>query len=369
MKQLFRRTFIPYFLLAAWMLSGVSFTNRLHWAAIRAQSDPGPTVVTPHETIPNPVFGSALRVAEACKAVAEPCAWEAAATWTTGAPPDADSLVIVDGAVQINDANAVARSVGVYPGGQLYFNPAADTQLQSADVVVFAGGLLQIGTADQPIGEAQTAQIVLRDLPFANDPKQHLRGLVVVDGSLAIHGRALAEVYLRTAGEAMAGSDIVILAQSALAAGWRVGDEVLLPMSSQCAVATTEGVCPDESEARTIAAIAPDGLTVTLDQPLQFDHPGARDANGQLDFLPHLLNKSRNVIIRSENADGVLATFCCTVGRRWIYATPGCKIWGAPILTIWGLKIQKGATRCVTHHLIGPLRQWPAAINSPWWAT
>ncbi|MCB9156666.1 MAG: G8 domain-containing protein [Caldilineaceae bacterium] len=320
-----------------------------------AQSEPGPTVVTQHETIPNPVFGSTLRVAEVCKGVAEPCAWDAAATWTAGAPPDADSLVIVDGAVQINDENAVARAVGIYPGGQLYFNPATNTQLQSADIVVFAGGLLQIGALDQPIENAQTAQIILRDLPFANDPLQHLRGLVVVDGILTIHGRALAEVYLRAAVEPQAGSDTIALARSALAAGWRVGDEVLLPMSSQCAVATTEGICPDETEERTITVIASDGLTVTLDQPLQFDHPGARDGNGQLDFLPHLLNKSRNVIIRSENPNGVRGHVLLH-GRAQVdlrYAR--LQDLGRTNIDNLGMENQKGRYPLHAHHLIGPV--------------
>lgn len=90
-----------------------------HWPLqpAYAQSDPGPTVVTHHETIPNPVFGSLLRVAEPCKAVQTPCAWEANSTWTTGTLPDSDSRVIIDGFVQINQAGAMAHAVGIYPGG------------------------------------------------------------------------------------------------------------------------------------------------------------------------------------------------------------------------------------------------------------
>ena len=44
-------------------------------ATAAAQSEPGATVVTHHETIPNPVFGSSFRVAAACKQVLLPCDW------------------------------------------------------------------------------------------------------------------------------------------------------------------------------------------------------------------------------------------------------------------------------------------------------
>src|SRR4029453_18613724 len=57
-------------------------------------------------------------------------------------------------------------------------------------------------------------------------------------------------------------------------------------------------------EERTVQAISGDGRTVTLTSPLQYDHLGARDLNGVLDFLPHVGNLTRNVIVRSESATG-----------------------------------------------------------------
>lgn len=329
-----------------------------HWTIqpAYAQSDPGPTVVTHHETIPNPVFGSLLRVAEPCKAVQTPCAWEVASTWRTGMVPDGDSRVIIDGFVQINQETALAQAVGIYPGGELRFNPAANTQLQSGDIVVFAGGALTIGAVEQPIGDDYTAQVILRDLPFAtNDPKQHLRGLVVVDGTLSMHGHALMETFIRTAAEPQQGATTIHLATSASAAGWRVGDEVLLPKSSQCPIATTQGACPDETEDHTIVAIAADGLSLTLAEPLQFAHPGARDNQGQLDFLPHLLNKRRNVIIRSENPNGVRGHILLH-GRALVdlrYAR--LKDLGRTDIRNLGDDNQKGRYPLHAHHLIGPV--------------
>lgn len=328
-----------------------------HWRLhpTYAQSDPGPTVVTHHETIPNPVFGSLLRVAEPCKAAPTPCAWEANSTWTTGSPPDGDSRVIIDGFVQINEESAIAHAVGIYPGGELRFNPAANTQLQSGDIVVFAGGTLVIGTVTQPIGDDYTAQVILRDLPFENDPKQHLRGIVVVDGAFSVHGHALPETFIRIAAEPLQGATTIHLTTSALAAGWRVGDEVLLPKSSQCPIATTQGTCPDETEDHTLAAIADDGLTITLADSLHFDHPGARDNQGQLDFLPHLLNKSRNVMIRSENPNGVRGHILLHARSVVDLRYARLQDLGRTDIRNLGDDNQKGRYPLHAHHLIGPV--------------
>ena len=43
---------------------------------------------------------------------------------------------------------------------------------------------------------------------------------------------------------------------------------------------------------------------VTLATPLQYAHKGARNADGKLEFLPHVGNVSRNVVVRSENPQG-----------------------------------------------------------------
>ncbi|MEZ4676710.1 MAG: G8 domain-containing protein [Caldilineaceae bacterium] len=329
-------------------------TDHAVFLPIYAQSDPGPTVVTHHETIPNPVFGAAQRVVSHCKDATAPCAWEATSTWSTGTLPDATANVIIDGIVQINEIGAIAQSIGIYPGGLLRFNPAATTQLQTADIVVFAGGTLAIGSPAEPIDADDMAEIVLRDLPFAADPKQHLRGIVVVDGTLTIHGHPVSKAYIRTAVEPTAGSTVVTLTASAIAAGWRVGDQVIVPKSSQCAIATTQGTCPDETEDRVIAAIAADGLQITLDAPLQFDHPGARDQQGNLDFLPHLLNSSRNVVIRSENPAGIRGHILLH-GRAAVdlrYAR--LQDLGRTNIDILGDANQKGRYPLHAHHLIGP---------------
>src|SRR5262249_9574661 len=61
-----------------------------------------------------------------------------------------------------------------------------------------------------------------------------------------------------------------------------------------------------QTEERTIAAVSPDGMVITLNQALQFDHPGVRDngGTGALRLLPHVGNLTRNVIVRSQGPIG-----------------------------------------------------------------
>ena len=68
----------------------------------------------------------------------------------------------------------------------------------------------------------------------------------------------------------------------------------------------------------TIASVA--GDTITLTAPLAFDHKGARTPDGRLEFLPHVGNLTRNIIVRSESATGTrghtIATHMANVDVR-----------------------------------------------------
>src|SRR6202011_2636325 len=57
-------------------------------------------------------------------------------------------------------------------------------------------------------------------------------------------------------------------------------------------------------EQLTVQSVSADGLTVTLTAALQFDHLGARDHNGVLNYLPQVADMTRNVSIHSQSATG-----------------------------------------------------------------
>src|SRR5205085_11949151 len=88
------------------------------------------------------------------------------------------------------------------------------------------------------------------------------------------------------------------------ASGWRAGDKLVLPDTRQLDYSQRGPGYASQEENPTIAAIAADGLTLTLAAPLKFDHFGAHDALGDLQFLPHAADLTRNITLRSQSATG-----------------------------------------------------------------
>ena len=109
-------------------------------------------------------------------------------------------------------------------------------------------------------------------------------------------------------------------------------------------------------EERTVTAISADGRTVTLNSALQYDHLGARDLNGVLDFLPHVGNLTRNVIIRSESATGtrghIIATHMADVDIRYALFRDLGRTTYLPLNTTTNLI---GRYPVHMHHLGGPM--------------
>ncbi len=324
----------------------------LEEATVTVNILPGSMIHSHHEMVPNPVHGSAFSVSPDCKDAASPCNWDQSSTWLSGTIPDSQSLVIVDGDVQIRFQGATAKSIGIYPGGTLSFATDSNTRLEVADILIVKGGALEIGSSESPIAGDRLAELVFRDLAFdAFDSGQHLRGLVAMGGSVKIHGRTLADTFIRSTEGLSANSVQVNLADSASAAGWQVGDSVVIPRSRQCRVASED--CNDETEDRTISAISADGRVLTLSDGLSFGHPGAYDHAGNLDFSPHIINKSRNIVIRSENPQG-------TRGHLLFHGRADVDIRYAEIRDLGRTNIddlgpnnQKGRYPLHAHHLIG----------------
>ena len=111
---------------------------------------------------------------------------------------------------------------------------------------------------------------------------------------------------MRLATEPHAGNTTLTLSQAVL--GWRPGDRLVLPDTRH--IKESETVpggwtnLINQWEELTLQSVSADGLTLTLTSALQYDHLGARDLNGVLEFLPHVGNLTRNVIVRSASPTG-----------------------------------------------------------------
>jgi hypothetical protein len=229
-------------------------------------------------------------------------AWSSPATWSTRRVPGAgDRVLIAAGHDVAYDATSDATLSCVEVRGRLAFVPEADSRMNVVTVTVMEGGTLEIGTAARPIAPHVTAEIVLADRRFdpTTDPG-HLGHGIIGFGTVTMHGAVKAPTFVRLVREPLAGQTRLAFAQPVT--GWQVGDRLVLPDTRQLRSGQRGHAYLPQDEQAQIAAIS--GADVTLRLPLVFDHKGARDAEGRLEFLPHAGNISRNVIVRSENAGG-----------------------------------------------------------------
>ncbi len=170
------------------------------------------------------------------------------------------------------------------------------------NLMVLQGGTLDIGTQANPIPANITATVVWvnQALNTTLDPEQYGNGLIVL-GTMNTFG-AVKVPYITLSQEAHVGDTVLHLASPA--SGWQVGDKLQLPDTRELDYSSNESNYQPQWESMTIQSISGDGLTVTLTAPLQYDHLGAHDANGVLQYLPQVLDMTRNVSIHSQSATG-----------------------------------------------------------------
>jgi len=241
--------------------------------------------------------------------------WSSASTWQGGQIPTANHVVRIAAGhtVTITDTAAVAYTIAV--DGKLTFATTVNTRLKVTNLQVMAGemgmgtpGVLEIGTVAAPIAAGVTAEIVIANSPLGgsvSDPEQFGTGLMVL-GRMTAHGAPRTPTFTRLASEPRAGNTTLTLSEAV--SGWRPGDRIVLPDTRHIKASESSSNpwinAVNQWEERTVSAISADGRTVTLTSALTYDHLGARDLNGALDFLPHAGNLTRNVVIRSESATG-----------------------------------------------------------------
>ena len=229
-------------------------------------------------------------------------AWSSASTWSTGKVPAAGDGVLVTAETRVSyDVVSDAAVQCVDVEGVLAFRADRPTRMMVGTMTVLETGRLEIGTVDTPIAANVSAELVILDQPVdtTRDPDQLTRGLIGL-GTVRMHGALKTPTFSRTAAEPLAGQTSLRLDQPV--SGWRVGDTLVLPDTRQLRQGERGGNYLPQWEELQVAAIS--GSTITVSDPLAYDHRGARDGAGAIEFLPHVGNVSRNVIVRSENPSG-----------------------------------------------------------------
>ena len=268
-------------------------------AATRVQAADPPSFVLHHDTIPNFAYVPTIQSVQSGP-------WSSPTTWSPARLPVSGDVVRIGHDVSFDSATGIADVVGVASGARLLFRTDMSTRLAVGTLLVMPGGALEIGTAAQPLPAHLSAEIVIRDLPLAlaTDPNQFGTGLLSIDGAVALYGAVKSPTFVRLATAPQAGDSAFLLAQPV--SGWQPGDTLVLPDSRQLPDTGNARHTYLRLEERTVQAVSPDGRTITFAPALQFTHPGTTDENsdGQPDYLPHVANLTRNIVIRSENRAG-----------------------------------------------------------------
>jgi len=177
--------------------------------------------------------------------------------------------------------------------------------------------------------------------------------------------------YMRLDTEPQAAATSVTLPSAPL--NWRVGDKVVFPDSRQHELyhpwwQTTPDAehpipwdGPGHVERRTISAISTDGRTITFDAPLTYAHPAGRfEDNGPAEVYPHVVNLTRNVVIKSSVANSDDRGFVEVKDRadltlRYVEF----KSLGQSKLASAGATYGNHRTGLTLHHLYGPVGGQP----------
>jgi len=247
--------------------------------------------------LPAVLLVSASAVVQAQNAgspAAKPTSWSNPETWPNRKVPVAGDKVTIarDKSVLLDVSPPVLGSLTI--DGKLSFADNADLELTTEWILLH--GELEIGTEARPHTRKATITLTnnikgedIGGMGGANEPVD--RGIVLMGGTLNLHGNRT-NSWTKLSKTAEAGSASIEVLN---AAGWRVGDEVVL--------ASTD-FDPRQAERRTITAIR--GNVVTLDKKLDVMHFGKItfdvDERGEVGML------TRNIRLQAS-ADAAEAPF------------------------------------------------------------
>jgi len=229
-------------------------------------------------------------------------AWSNPATWSTKKAPGAtDRVAVGAGHNVVYDLASDTKLACIDLRGRLSFSTDVNTRMKTGNLMVMDGGYLEVGSAAKPVSANVTAEIIISDQKIDRklDPAELGNGIESL-GKITMHGAVKTPTFARLAKEPLAGQTTLTLEQPATT--WKAGDRIVIPDTRQLRESQRGDQYQPQDEKLEIASIS--GTQVTLKSALKFNHKGARNADDRLEFLPHVGNLSRNVVVRSENPNG-----------------------------------------------------------------
>ncbi len=234
--------------------------------------------------------------------------WSDGSLWSTGHVPTVGEIAVVVPSATVT-YNVISSdslpAVAIQAGGMLTFATSATTKMTVRNLMVFDGGTLNIGTDSAPV--TGLAEIVFPNVPlptFANDPYEWSNGLLTLGDSIGCTFNACGSTrdgFYQLATDPVTGNSSVTI--NTAAAGWRVGDILLVSDSRYLNLTIRQPSYTFHGETVTVSGVSSDSKTFALSAPLAYDHPsdGIDPTN-----KGHVGNLTRNVVFRS--ADSSTAT-------------------------------------------------------------
>jgi hypothetical protein len=268
------------------MLAGNSVPERIHTAAV-----PDRSTHRVHDPQDHRAALRQLDPSNASHIAARSGDWSDPRTWASSAPT-ARARVLIPPGVTVNVTGAVPAAVleWIRIEGALHFSSTADSQLSVSTLLVAPSGTLSIGSPEHAVAPENTVRLSFLPRPAAvrrQDSFDMLGGLIAF-GHMSVYGApktAFATALTRL------GPGASELTFATPPAGWKTGDELLVPGTDTAS----------EDERRRIASISSDRKTVTLSSPLMFGHTPPTDGSADVPVA----NLSRNVIFASTDTSAL----------------------------------------------------------------
>jgi hypothetical protein len=206
--------------------------------------------------------------------------WSTPGTWAGNAVPTASDPVNILHTVTVDGPSATALSLNIKSGAELTFSTFTTSELEitGGNMTVETNGHLTMGTAALPVDGNVTATLTL-----AKSAGTTYRRLIIQNNAIfTAHGSVKTPFTLAT----QDASSTSVVVPAADAAGWNVGDRIVLGKTRRNGV--------EESETVTLTGISVNGAEATLSWTGNLTYPHTMD--GPL----VVANLSRNVVIRSS---------------------------------------------------------------------
>uniref|UniRef100_H3AM42 G8 domain-containing protein n=1 Tax=Latimeria chalumnae TaxID=7897 RepID=H3AM42_LATCH len=191
--------------------------------------------------------------------------WSSSYTWEGEDPPEEEADVLINpGQTILLDKSTPVLNILIIDGGHLIFDDA-DLELSARYIFIMGGGILQVGTENNPFSCNHTATISL----YGDTTSEYLsyygaKFIALENGVLDLHGCPVDITWTKLAQTAEPGSNTIILQNCVT---WVPGDVIVIATSGH-------SLSQDESELKTIKSVSFDGCALNLTQPLKYRHLG-----------------------------------------------------------------------------------------------